>query len=374
MQTAHSGGRRLTAAAIAGRHLHVEEGRSVSRRDLSAAGREACLALDLRTTLRVVLDVLVGCWGEQTWERMLVWPSNELLVERTGLSERGVRIALRDLIQAGLLTPKDSANGKRFAIRDRSGAIVDAFGFDLTPLVARRGEFEAILVQRKIEREHRRRTLDAITVARRASQSALEEIRLHFPTVDTRQHEQSLQQLLGRTPSRQVAHGSLSGLLSEWKQLQEQLEQLFNESGCGGTSSRHIETNNGSDRIFCNNSTNVKGAGVTASLVRQACPALGQYLNQPIRDETDLVDAVSQIRGMIGAHPSAWAEAEKSIGPVNAAAVMAMVLQLHCDDEASGLSRIQNPGGYFRTLVRLVRDGRYNLAAELETLRKRRLS
>src|SRR3712207_8629910 len=56
------------------------------------------------------------------------WPSNIYLESRTGLTERAIRFAIRGLIDLQLITPKDSPNGKRYAVKDLSGEIVDAFG------------------------------------------------------------------------------------------------------------------------------------------------------------------------------------------------------------------------------------------------------
>ena len=71
--------------------LALEAGRTVTRKELSAAAREAAKALELRPAQRAVLSELVACWGEQEWERLLVWPSNDYLISRTGLSERAIR-------------------------------------------------------------------------------------------------------------------------------------------------------------------------------------------------------------------------------------------------------------------------------------------
>ena len=73
MQLASSGGRRLKHAALAARKLALEDGRTVTRKELSAAARDAGKALDLRPAQRAVLSELVACWGEQEWERLLVW-------------------------------------------------------------------------------------------------------------------------------------------------------------------------------------------------------------------------------------------------------------------------------------------------------------
>uniref|UniRef100_UPI002AC31E13 helix-turn-helix domain-containing protein n=1 Tax=Microvirga roseola TaxID=2883126 RepID=UPI002AC31E13 len=128
-----------------------------TRKELSAAAREAAKALGLRNGPRSVLSELVACWGEQGWERLLVWPSNDYLMSRTGLSERSVRYAFRVLIEQQLIVPKESPNGKRFAVKDLAGEIVDAFGFDLTPVYARRGEWAERIIEQKQAQEARKR-------------------------------------------------------------------------------------------------------------------------------------------------------------------------------------------------------------------------
>ena len=55
-------------------------------------------ALRLRPALRAILSALCAVWGEQGWERLVVWPSNEHLCGMTGLSERALRYGLRDLV------------------------------------------------------------------------------------------------------------------------------------------------------------------------------------------------------------------------------------------------------------------------------------
>src|SRR3712207_3930653 len=123
MQLASSGGRRLRYAALAARKLALEDGRTVTRKELSAAAREASKALDLRPAQRAVLSELVACWGEQEWERLLVWPSNDYLMNRTGLTERAIRRILRQLVDLQLIAPKDSPNGKRYAVKDLAGQV-----------------------------------------------------------------------------------------------------------------------------------------------------------------------------------------------------------------------------------------------------------
>jgi replication initiation protein RepC len=62
------------------------------------------------------------------------------------------------------------------------------------------------------------------------------------------------------------------------------------------------------------------------------------------------------------------------IGPVVAAVAVLYVLQLYDDDISTGGTRIRNPGGYFRALVRMVKSGKINLEVELLAMRRRRMS
>ncbi len=89
---------------------------------------------------------------------LVVFPSNrELSLRSHGPSPATLRRALAQLVAAGLVIRRDSPNGKRYARRDGAGAIARAFGFDLTPLVARAGEFAALA--RAVRAAARRRLL-----------------------------------------------------------------------------------------------------------------------------------------------------------------------------------------------------------------------
>ncbi|WP_190242287.1 helix-turn-helix domain-containing protein, partial [Bradyrhizobium algeriense] len=202
MQLASSGGRRLRHAALAARKLALDTGRTVTRKELSAAARDAGKALDLRPAQRVVLSELVACWGEQEWERLLVWPSNDYLMSRTGLTERAIRRILRQLIDLQLITPKDSPNGKRYAVKDLSGQVVDAFGLDLTPIYVRRGDWAVMLMEQKQLREVRKREFDEVTICRRASEEALASLAEHYPEVDRTDLEEQYRNLMAETPRR----------------------------------------------------------------------------------------------------------------------------------------------------------------------------
>ncbi len=95
-----------------------------------------------------------------------------------------------------------------------------------------------------------------------------------------------------------------------------------------------------------------------------------------MRDLADIVSAGRYLRASLGANESAWVEAVEELGTVRAATAVIYVLQLYEDDVAKngGESRIKNPGGYFRALVRMIKGGKIDLAVELLAMRRRRMS
>jgi replication initiation protein RepC len=91
------------------------------------------------------VDWLFRFTQPQDWEpssRPIVWPSASMQEEALGLSATQVRDINRRLIEDGLITMKDSPNGKRYGGRhEKTGRIIEAYGFDLAPLAARHTEF-----------------------------------------------------------------------------------------------------------------------------------------------------------------------------------------------------------------------------------------
>src|SRR3954464_9651849 len=101
-------------------------------------------------------------------DEIIVFPSNrELCVRAHGPALTTLRRALAQLVAAGLVIRRDSPNGKRYARKGEGGAIEQAFGFDLTPLVARAAEFERLAGEARAEANARHLLRQEISLHRR---------------------------------------------------------------------------------------------------------------------------------------------------------------------------------------------------------------
>ena len=175
------GCRRLTPAhvqvqAIAERFEGLPEG--VSKGQALAAFKQAAQPLGLSPRLRDAIDVLFAFSAPQDWQpgaRPIVWPSNRKLETTLGLARRQVQNVLNALIRANLITPVDSPTGRRWGHRDaKTGKIVEAYGFDLSPIGLRHAEFVAVAARAAAEERERAALRRRLTIARKAIQQIAE--------------------------------------------------------------------------------------------------------------------------------------------------------------------------------------------------------
>ena len=142
---------------------------TVTNKHLLKAAADAAKALALNPKERQVLTELALCFGgQQLAAGLLCWPSNAHLSARTNIPERTLSRVLSGLCRQGLIVARESANGKRFPIKNRKGEIVDARGFDLTPLYARAPDFAARCKEIEVETKLCRQLRGDVTAARNA--------------------------------------------------------------------------------------------------------------------------------------------------------------------------------------------------------------
>ena len=106
---------------------------------------------------------------------LVVFPSNhELTIRAHGMAPTTLRRHLAALVEAGLVIRRDSPNGKRYARKGQGGAIEQAFGFDLAPLVARAAEFETLAEDVRAQRRADALMREQITLLRRDTAKSIE--------------------------------------------------------------------------------------------------------------------------------------------------------------------------------------------------------
>ena len=114
---------------------------------LLAAFKEAAPQLGISPRLVHAVDWLFCFTQPQDWQkdsRPIVWPHARMQQEALGLSPTQVKAINRRLIELGLISMKDSPNGRRYGHRDPKGRIIEAYGFDLSPIAARYAEFRRL--------------------------------------------------------------------------------------------------------------------------------------------------------------------------------------------------------------------------------------
>jgi len=325
-----------------------------------------------------------------TGEGLIVFPSNQQLSLRAhGMPPATLRRHLAALVDGGLIIRRDSPNGKRYARKDRAGEIKLAFGFDLSPLVVRAEEFEALADEVQADERALRLVRERITICRRdickmiatgIEENVPTQRHGHGPADWTQLHE-IYRRIAGRIP-RTATRGVLEPIAEELSLLASEILSLLedhvksqNLSGRESHSERHIQNSNpdslpdleprsperrGAIVEFESEPVRMPGRTYPLGMVLDACPDIIDYSRGGISNWRDFQAAVAVVRPMLGISPSAWFEAQTVLGEVEASVVVAAILQR---GEA-----INSAGGYLRELTRKAEAGAFSLGPMLMAL------
>ncbi|AJC82766.1 replication initiation protein RepC 3-2 (plasmid) [Rhizobium etli bv. phaseoli str. IE4803] len=394
----------------------IEPGMKRSKWKLFRAICEARPALGVTDRALTVLDALLTFYPDDEISEekgLIVFPSNaQLSLRARGMTPATLRRHLAVLVEAGLILRKDSPNGKRYARRDRAGAIGEAFGFSVAPLLARAVEIESLAAQAIADRELLRATRERLTLCRRDISKLISAAIDEAVPGDWEQMTMMFRDLVARIP-RVAGIDELASLLDEMELLRDEAVNLLerhikrekidvNESQI----ERHkqnsnpdslyelepsFETKPGEKAVTTNDGMaepsdeqrlkpprpSARPSGKTPGaanpvaghslksfplgLVLQACPAILDYgPGGTIGNWRDLMSAAVVVRSMLGVSPSAYEEACAGMGPENAATVIACIL------ERGG--HINSPGGYLRDLTRRTERGEFAIGPMLMAL------
>ena len=363
----------------------------------------------------LLLDTLGAFTQAKDWEegqRPIVWASNSYLMEQTGFSLSALKRLARRLAEIGVIAFKDSPNGKRWGHRDAEGRIIEAYGFDLSPLSARAEEFEKLHAELQAERELCQRLKRQITVARRMIRARIEAAQGGALSGPWTQLSSLFEDLLDRLPRRNTASQTLARLLKWFRELQERVEVTYlkafraddvveytaesTEQVSEKTqevdpreviSEPHILTTNQLNPVTCNRSETEqaaavvpnappeervdrkledwvaetrkkRGAALDLPTVMQACPEFASWARNMggyLKDWGDLHRVVGQLRPMIGVSEHAWNLAQDRLGPQIATAALVLTFDKHCAGE------VASPGGYLRGMVEKAGAGELHL-------------
>ena len=391
----------------------AKEPLGVSDRALSVL--HALLSFHQETALTLPeAEAKEGEGGDSHAPGIVVFPSNrELSIRAHGMAPATLRRHLASLVEAGLIIRRDSPNGKRFARRGQGGEIAEAFGFDLTPLIARAAEIENLAEEVRVENRAIALLRERITLVRRDIVKMIEtgmEEGLRFAPVSVGGQEigdweglygwyhalsARYSRSLGRTGLEDLA-GELAAFAAEIQKLLEIHVKQQKRSANESQNERHIQnqiTNISdlepslpegraeppgsmpeepkADRAGASTSGPL-GSGIgerqTTStrtyplgMVLQACPDIIDYgKGGEISCWRDLIDAAAIVRSALGVSPDAWKQALDVLGEHDASIVIAAILQR--GDE------IKSAGGYLRVLTGKAREGEFSLGPVLMAL------
>ena len=215
---------------IAEQHAQAGEGLSVPKNKALLAVKRVAAHLGLKPSDMMLLDTFGAFTKPLDWEqgrRPIVWASNAYLMEQTGFSLSALKRHARRLVDAGLISFRDSSNGKRWGHRDDQGYIIEAYGYDLSPLAARAEEFEDLFAQIQDDRQFCLRTKRQITITRRIIRAKVDQALENAFRGPWRELSAAFEALLGRLPRANATPERLLDMLEWLCELKDSVEQAF---------------------------------------------------------------------------------------------------------------------------------------------------
>jgi replication initiation protein RepC len=399
------GCRRLSPAhvqvqAMAERFEGLPDG--VSKGQALAAFKQAAQLLGLSPRLRDAVDVLFAFSAPQDWQpgaRPIVWPSNRKLEITLGLGRRQVQNVLNALIRAKLITPVDSPTGRRWGHRDaKTGKIIEAYGFDLSPIALRHDEFVVVAQRAAAEERERAALRRRLTIARKAIQQIAETALEHQLTDRDWRYWLAEALTMVLTIRDDLPGEDLQTVVAElerWRTDGEAtLRAAFDSqqnAPAGAIECTPITTTNqpkADNSAICNadseescNSQSDSPASpdpvspersqqplpaVTPKFVLNISPELKSYLFTASPSWADIVEAADALRQQLGISRPAWIDACQAMGRYQAATAVAVI--------AAKRETIRSPGGYLRGMISRAQNGELHLSNSLWGLARRERS
>ncbi len=339
-----------------------------------------------------VLDALLTFHPETvlTGEGLVVFPSNQQLCLRAhGMPAATLRRHLAVLVDCGLIIRRDSPNGKRYARKDRAGDIELAFGFDLAPIVTRAEDFDRLADQVRAEERALKLVRERITICRRdickmiatGMEEGVPTRRSGAGPADWTELHELYRGIVGQIP-RSATREVLEPIAIELSLLADEILNLLEDhvksqilSTNESQTERHIQNSN-PDSLPDLEPRSPESWGARAEnspeplrmpdrsfplgMVLDACPDIIDYSKGGVANWRDFQAAAALVRPMLGISPSAWLDAQSVMGEIDAAIVIASILQKG--------ETVSSAGGYLRALTRRAENGEFSVGPMLMAL------
>lgn len=332
-----------------------------------------------------VLQGLLSFYPEDTLggdSDMVIFPSNKALCERlNGMACSTMRRYLAQLVSAGLVTRRDSPNGKRYS-RKVGGARV-AFGFDLSPLPRRSEEITRAAEAVRAAEAELRRAREAVSLMRRDLAAVAEYGRQKMPDLPIWDEFAELAAISARMLRRKLSIGDLTAVRVELNSALDHVRQLIDgsdteylstnacqseqhhqnsdtytiesKSQCNAAPSAEVAPDGrtyGNEKAIEESRRDRHRVRIPLDLVTSCCHAVFDFSDGPIRHWHQLYNAACRVWPSMGISPSAWEEARRVMGPEQAAVVVIAMLER--------FTEIRSPGGYLRALTVKAANGTFS--------------
>jgi replication initiation protein RepC len=360
-----------------------------------AAFQEAEPYLGLPAHAFKLISWLVRMTQPQDWEvgsRPIAWPSSRHQQEFLGLSSARVKSLNRVLFEAGIFVMRDNEQGKRYGRRGPDGRILEAFGFDLSPLAQQYDEFVRIAAAAKVERERMKDLRRRVTLARRAIRqigeelTALDRLPTDWPKMvaDVASLVVTAKRAEGSEALSLIVH-AIERRKSEADERIKAIREAVKKDPEGPENEPHTTTTNLTmnlkDTVIASEESSraerpvpkplTSAPAATPETELRLKPAqlvdLAPRLRGFVRSDNptwpDIVDAADWLRGELGVSRPLWVEACRLMGREYAAVAIAIV-------STKGAGHFhRGAGGYFAGMVRKAEKGELHLDRTLWALR-----
>ncbi len=364
----------------------------------------------------LLLDYYMAFTKEIDWQEghsPIVYKTLQRTAMDFGVTERQIQKLENQLFEVGAITWQDSGNHRRYGRRcDKTDAILEAYGVDLTPLAVLRPKLEKNLAEKQQERKEWESVKDQISYYRRqilAGLGALEQVQSAESVMLNKQYEDinmsirtymSLEKLNNLLVSHKELHNQVFGLFECVKEcellqkssstdeikfrhiestIKKQISKDITSSdkricfqeGCSRSSDDKTETSEKTDKSKVQSIP--ESAGLQHITLKQVINAASPRFKDHIPLEPrpaefrDLVEAAYSLAPDLYITKGMWSRAVQTLGR-NGAAICLLLTDKGLDKE---INPVRKPANYFNAMVTRAQKSELHLQKSIMGILKR---